>query len=74
MADFTRKVDLVWEYSLSTNYKFDKKGDCYNTKTSKQMKRTLIGYTEGYCLNGKFKSLKQIRKHLVKITMDVCPF
>ena len=74
MAIFTRKVDLVWQINYAENYKFDKVGNCYNTKTGKQLKRTLIGYTEGYCIQGKFKSLTSLRKHLVKIKDVECPF
>lgn len=74
MTVFTGGVDLVWEYSDSDNYKFDKEGNCYNLRTGKQLKRTLIGYTEGYCLNGKFKSLKQIRNKLQRIESVDCPF
>lgn len=74
MAVFTREVDLVWQIKDAENYKFDKLGNCYNMKTNKQLRRTLIGYTEGYCIKGKFRSLKQIRKQLVKIEDVNCPF
>lgn len=74
MSVFTRKVDLVWQINYAENYKFDRGGNCYNTKTGKQLKRTLIGYTEGYCIQGKFKSLASLRKHLVKIKDVGCPF
>ena len=74
MTVFTSKVDLVWEYSYDNKYKFDKDGNCYNCQRGTKLKRTLIGYTEGYCLNGKFKSLKQIRNKLVKIVEYKCPF
>jgi hypothetical protein len=74
MAVFTKKVDLVWMVDYAKNYQFDRKGNCYNIKTSKQLKRAVVGYTEGYCIKSKFKSLKYIRKHLVKIKKVDCPF
>lgn len=74
MTVFTRDIDLVWHYSDSPNYQFDRDGNCYNVKTGRQLKRTVIGYTEGYCLKGKFKSLKVIREKLIKIEDNECPF
>ena len=74
MAVFTSKVNLVWEYSDDQKYQFDKLGNCYNIQSGKQLQRTLVGYTEGYCLGGKFKSLKHIRAKLKKILPIDCPF
>ena len=65
---------LVWMVDYANNYQFDRAGNCFNIKTEKQLTRTLIKYTEGYCIQGKFKSLQQIRRHLVKITETECPF
>lgn len=69
-----KNIDLIWLYSLDTKYQFDKKGNCYNTHTGRQIKRTLIGYTIGYCLNGKFKSLEKISEKLEKIQKYKYPF
>jgi hypothetical protein len=67
--------NLVWEYSPAPHYQFTQTGKCFNVKTGKEIKRTLVGYTEGFCLNGKFKSLSYIRKNLTKIKTDIiCPF
>lgn len=74
MTDFIKEVSLVWEYKDDLKYKFDRSGNCYNIKSGKQLKRTLIGYTEGYCLKGKFKSLHQIRTKLQKIKKIEVPF
>lgn len=74
MALFTREVRLVWEYSCDNKYQFDQDGNCYNVKTGRQLKRTIVNYTEGYCINSKFKSLSMIRKHLTKIEDYICPF
>lgn len=74
MTVFTEKVDLVWMLDYANNYQFDKYGICYNIKTGRKLQRTLVGYTEGYCINSKFKSLGLLRKHLVKIEKGNCPF
>jgi hypothetical protein len=74
MPVFTKEVDLVWMLDYANNYQFDIKGDCYNIQTNKQIKRTMVGYTEGYCIKSKFKSLKFLRKHLIKIKKEDCPF
>jgi hypothetical protein len=74
MPLFTKEVNLVWMLDYANNYQFDKLGNCYNIKTGKQLKKTIVGYTEGYCIKSKFKSLKILRKHLIKIKDVDCPF
>jgi hypothetical protein len=74
MPVFTKIFNLVWELDYAPNYQFDKKGNCFNIKTGRQIKQTMIGYTIGYCIQGKFKSTKQLRKHLVKIKNIKTPF
>jgi len=63
----SRHIDLVWFIKEANNYRFTKDGRCFNLKSGREIKRTLVGYTEGFCLNGKFQSLSKIRKQLVKI-------
>jgi hypothetical protein len=74
MTTISTTYDLKWHYKPSTNYKFTEKGVCINTLRNKVVKRVLVGYTEGFCLNGKFKSLKVIRKELELIPVNNCPF
>lgn len=74
MTVFTKKVDLVWQLDFADNYQFDRSGDCYNVRTGRQIKRTMVGYTVGYCICGKFMSLTKIRKSLIKIERTECPF
>lgn len=74
MTVFTKKVDLIWQLNFAENYQFDKEGNCYNVETGKQLKRTVVGYTTGYCVRGKFKSLTALRKNLVKISKIEIPF
>jgi hypothetical protein len=74
MATISTSYDLKFQYKPSVNYKFTDKGICINTKRNRIVKRTLVGYTEGFCLNGKFKSLMAIRKELELIPKSNCPF
>lgn len=71
---FTTKVDLVWRLDFAENYQFDKNGNCYNVKTGRKIKQTVVGYTIGYCIGSKFHSLGKLRKSLVKIEKTKCPF
>ncbi len=74
MTVITSKVDLVWQLDFANNYQFDRAGDCYNIRTGRQLKRTVVGYTVGYCICGKFMSLTKLRKSLIKIGRTECPF
>lgn len=65
---------VLWELKYSPNYKFTKRGICINTKTGRIIKKTLNGGSIGYCINGKFRSLKYLRPQLVKIKHIDCPF
>ena len=67
MADFIKKVDLKWQLSYAPHYQFDSNGDCYNTRSGRQIKRTVVGYTEGYCICGRFRSLVRLRECLERI-------
>ena len=74
MITISISYSLKWQYKPSANYKFTDKGICINTFRNTIVKRILVGYTEGYCFNGKFKSLKSIRKDLELIPEFICPF
>lgn len=74
MRVITGEYNLVWQLSDADNYQFDKLGNCINIKTNRKLKMTVVGYTTGYCIKGKFRSLKQIKSKLVKIKKDECPF
>lgn len=47
---------------------------CYNLKIGKKLQMQVKGYTKGYYLSGKFYSLIQLRKLLMKIEKIDCPF
>ena len=65
---------LKWELKNSPNYKFTDNGICINTKTGNLIKKILNGRSKGYCINGKFQSVNTLRKKLVKIPKNDCPF
>ena len=65
---------LKWRLKGSDNYKFTDDGICINTKTGNLIKKVLNGRSKGYCINGKFKSINTLRKKLVKIEKEHCPF
>lgn len=74
MATITTQYDLVWMIKNYPNYQFTKDGKCINTNRMKEIKRTVVGYSIGFCINGKFRTLSSIRKELVKIEKINIPF
>jgi hypothetical protein len=74
MTDFIKKVNLIWMLDFAENYQFDKLGKCYNVTTGREIKQTVVGYTLGFCIKGKFYSIKRLRRSLVKIEKTNCPF
>lgn len=76
MIKYTISTTYVLEFELktNTNYKFTKDGVCINTKTNRLIKRVLNGRSKGYWINKKFYSLNTLRKQLIKIEVNKCPF
>lgn len=74
MIEITKQYDLKWQLDYAPNYQFTKCGKCFNTLRNKEVKETVVGYTIGFCINGKFKSKKALRTHLVKVAKVECPF
>ena len=58
---------LVWQINFATNYKFSKCKKLFNCKTNKEIKQIMNGGSIGYCINGKFYSLKKLKLYLEKI-------
>ncbi len=56
-----------WNIKTEENYFVASDNKVYNLKTKKKLQMQLKGYTKGYYLSGKFYSLIQLRKLLVKI-------
>lgn len=63
-----------WNIKNEGNYIVASDNNVYNLKTKKKLQMQLKGYTKGYYLSGKFYSLIQLRKSLVKIDKIKCPF
>lgn len=40
----------------------------------REIKKTVNGYSVGYWINKKFWTLRNLKKHLVKIEKEICPF
>lgn len=62
------KNDSVWNIGKYTI----KNGKIFNK--GKEIKKTVKGYTIGFWINGKFRSLSYINKHAKKQEYIKCPF
>jgi hypothetical protein len=62
----TVTVTYTCKYRLKTanNYLWTLCGKCYNLKSGRLIKQVYKGGCIGYVINGKFKSLKALRKEL----------
>lgn len=65
---------VYWRIKNNPNYAITKNSIVVNIATGKIMKRTLKGYTIGYYIQGKFKSLSKLRTMLEKIPVEEIPF
>lgn len=70
----TINYELVWQLKTAPNYQFTEDGICINTLRGKQVRKVVVSGTKGYCINGKFRSVLQLRKELIKIEKSICPF
>lgn len=73
---FVYQYNIVpkWNIKNEENYFVASDSNVYNLKTKKKLQMQLKGYTKGYYLSGKFYSLTQLRKLLIKIDKINCPF
>lgn len=58
---------LVYRLKTARHYKWTKCGKCFNVRTGKELKQTYNKGSIGYCINGKFKTLKRLREQLERI-------
>lgn len=65
---------LKWQLKDNPNYKWTICGKCVNTKTGREIKKTICGRSIGYCVKGKFTTLNALRKNLELIPEINCPF
>lgn len=59
---------------IDTCYGVTKDGRLFNMKRGKELKKVVIGTTIGYCIEGKFQSLKKLRSKFKKVEENICPF
>ena len=71
---FTITYHCKFELKNAPNYKFTSRGKCFNSKTGREIKMILKGSTKGFIINGKFRSIKTLRKQLQLIERVKCPF
>ncbi len=74
MQTITATYILKYAIDFADYYKFDERGQCWNMRSGRQIKKVYCGGSLGYCINGKFHSLTYLRKHLVKIKNEQLPF
>jgi hypothetical protein len=74
MRSISKNYTLKYELDFAPQYKWSECNKCFNTKTGREIKQTYSKGSIGYCIQGKFKSLKALRKNLVKIKDNKCPF
>jgi len=70
----TVNYNLKWQLKTAPNYQFTDDGICINVLRGKIVRKVVVSSTKGYCINGKFKSVLQLRKELIKIEKIICPF
>ena len=74
MNSFTITYTVKYELSTNTEYVWNEFNECYNLKTGRRIKQVLKNNAIGYCINGKFKSLKSLRPLLQKPKKVILPF
>lgn len=63
-----------WIIKDYDKYVVTKCGKVINIQRGKELKRVVKGYSIGYNIAGKFVTLTNLRKQLVKIDDVYCPF
>lgn len=62
MVEFATKHIAKYRLKSAPNYVYSTDKICYNLKTGRVIKQIMKGSTIGYVINGKFKSLYNLRK------------
>ena len=63
-----------YELDFSPKYKWTTINECFNSKTNRKLKQVYNCGSIGYIIDGKFKSLSYLRKHIVKCKKESTPF
>jgi len=64
MIEFSVIYKAKYRLKNNTNYIYSTSGLCFNLKTNNLIKQVTKGYTIGYLIDGKFKSLKVLKTEL----------
>lgn len=65
---------IKYELNFAPHYKWLENNKCYNAKTGRFIKQIYNNRCIGYVINGKFKSLTHLRRHLTKPKIEILPF
>lgn len=74
MQTFTITYTVKYELSTHPEYVWNEFYECFNLKTGRIIKQTYKNGMIGYCIKGKFMSLKKLRTLLRKPIVSDCPF
>ena len=74
METISVNYSLKWEHTEHTYYKWSACGKLFNTKTNRQIKKTICGGSIGYWIDGNFTTLTKLRLQLRLIKKEYCPF
>ena len=66
--------DLKWQLKTNPTYKWTTCKKLFNTKTGRQIKKTLNCRSVGYWIQGKFITLNNLRANLELIPKQETPF
>ena len=74
MTTITKSIVFKWKLDFSDLYQWTSENELYNVKTMRKINKTLNGYSVGYWIAGKFYTVNNLRKYLVKIENKHLPF
>jgi len=74
MTTIAQSIVFKWKLDFNSDYSWATNGKLYNTKTMREIKKTVNGYSVGYWIGKRFWTLPNLRKHLVKIENEFCIF
>ena len=74
MIEFSVTYRAKYRLKNNPNYVFSTCKLCFNLKSGRLVKQIIKGYTIGYLIDGKFRSLMQLKTELEIIPKNKCPF
>jgi len=74
MKTFTVTYRVKFELSTHPEYVWNEHGECFNLKTGRRIRQTSKNGMIGYCMKGKFRSLKSLKPLLRKPKNPEYPF